>query len=575
MLVRLLRSHLGPHLPLLVGVVLLQLVSTAANLLLPSLNARIIDDGVATGDIALIWRVGGQMLVISLVQIICAITAVWLGARAAMATGRDVRHSLFARVVAFSRQEVGRFGAPSLITRATNDVQQVQMLVLMSALMIVTAPIMMVGGVVMALREDVGLSGVMLVAVPALAVALGVLVHRMRPLFARMQEMIDRLNRVVREQVAGIRVIRAFTREQHERQRFAATNAELTDVSLRVGRLMALLWPTVTLIMNLASVAAMGLGADRILAGHLQVGQLTAFLSYLTMILMSVMMASMMLFLAPRAEVSAGRIMEVLDTESSVAPPIDPVTDLPHGGRVTYDHATFAYPGADAAVLHDVSLVAEPGTTTAIIGSTGSGKSTLVNLLPRLFDVTSGHVRLDGVDVARIEPELLWSRIGLVPQTAFLFSGTIASNLRLGRADASDEELWAALRVADADGFVRALPAGLEAEVAQGGRNFSGGQRQRLAIARAVVKRPEVYVFDDSFSALDVATDARVRAALHRITRQATELVVAQRVSTVMGADRIVVLEDGRVIGTGTHAELLSDCPTYAEIVDSQLAGAR
>lgn len=575
MLVRLLRSHLGPHLPLLVGVVLLQLVSTAANLLLPSLNARIIDDGVANGDIALIWRVGWQMLVISLLQILCSITAVWLGARAAMATGRDVRHSLFARVVAFSRQEVGRFGAPSLITRATNDVQQVQMLVLMSALMIVTAPIMMVGGVVMALREDVGLSGVMLVAVPALAAALGVLVYRMRPLFARMQAMIDRLNRVVREQVAGIRVIRAFTREQHERQRFAATNEELTDVSLRVGRLMALLWPTVTLIMNLASVAAMGLGADRILAGHLQVGQLTAFLSYLTMILMSVMMASMMLFLAPRAEVSAGRIMEVLDTESSVSAPIDPVTDLPHGGRVTYDHATFAYPGADAAVLHDVSLVAEPGTTTAIIGSTGSGKSTLVNLLPRLFDVTSGHVRLDGIDVARIEPELLWSRIGLVPQTSFLFSGTIASNLRLGRAEATDDELWQALRVADADGFVRALPAGLEAEVAQGGRNFSGGQRQRLAIARAVVKRPEVYIFDDSFSALDVATDARVRAALHAITRQATVLVVAQRVSTVMGADRIVVLEAGRVIGTGTHAELLACCPTYAEIVDSQLAGAR
>lgn len=575
MLVRLLRTHLRPHLPLLVGVIVLQLVSTGANLLLPSLNARIIDEGVATGDIGLIWRIGGQMLVIALVQIVCAIVAVWLGARAAMATGRDVRHALFERVVAFSRREVSRFGAPSLITRTTNDVQQVQMLVLMSALMMVMAPIMMIGGVVMALREDVGLSAVMLVAVPVLALSLTVLVYRMRPLFSRMQQMIDRLNRVVREQVAGIRVIRAFTREQQERDRFAVTNDELTDVSLRVGRLMALLWPLVTLIMNLASVAAMGLGADRILSGHLQVGQLTAFLSYLTMILMSVMMASMMLFMAPRAEVSAGRILEVLDTEGSVAPPTDPVRDLPRGGRLVFDRTTFSYPGADVPVLHDVSLVAAPGTTTAIIGSTGSGKSTLVSLVPRLIDVTAGSVRLDGVEVSRIDQELLWSRIGMVPQTAFLFSGTIASNLRLGRADATDEELWEALRIADAEEFVREYPDGLAAEVSQGGGNFSGGQRQRLAIARAVVKRPEVYVFDDSFSALDVATDARVRASLHTVTRQATVLVVAQRVSTIMGADRIVVLEAGRVIGTGSHEELLASCPTYAEIVDSQLAGVR
>lgn len=575
MLVRLLRIHLRPHLPLVIGVVLLQLVSTGANLLLPTLNARIIDDGVATGDIDLIWAIGGRMFVISLVQIACAVAAVWLGSRAAMATGRDIRHALFARVVAFSRREVSRFGAPSLITRTTNDVQQVQMLVLMTALMIVMAPIMMIGGVVMALREDVGLSGVMLVAVPVLALALAVLIHRMRPLFSRMQEMIDRLNRVVREQVAGIRVIRAFTREQHERHRFAATNEELTDVSLRVGRLMALLWPLVTLIMNLASVAAMAIGADRILAGHLQVGQLTAFLSYLTMILMSVMMASMMLFMAPRAEVSAGRIMEVLDTTGSVAPPVDPVTDLPRRGEVVLDRATFSYPGAEEPVLHEVSFTARQGTTTAIIGATGSGKSTLVNLLPRLIDVTAGSVRLDGVEVSRIDPELLWSRIGLVPQTAFLFSGTIASNLRLGRPDATDEQLWQALRIAAAEDFVRELPEGLAAPVSQGGSNFSGGQRQRLAIARAVVKRPEVYVFDDSFSALDVATDARVRAALREVTGRATVLVVAQRVSTIMGADRIVVLEAGRVIGDGTHDELLTSCPTYAEIVDSQLAGVR
>lgn len=575
MLIRLLRTHLRPHTALLVGVVVLQLISTMANLALPTLNARIIDDGVATGNIPLIWRIGGQMLVISLVQILCAVTAVWLGARAAMATGRDIRHSLFARVIGFSRQEVSSFGAPSLITRTTNDVQQVQMIVLMSALMIVMAPIMMVGGVVMALREDVGLSVVMVVAVPLLAVAIALLIQRMRPLFHRMQEMIDQLNRVVREQVAGIRVIRAFTREQHERDRFARTNAELTDISLRVGRLMALMWPLVTMIMNLASVAAMALGADRILAGHLQVGQLTAFLNYLTMILMSVMMASMMLFMAPRAEVSAGRILEVLDTESTVVPPARPVTDLPHGGRVEFDHATFSYPGAEAPVLRDVSLVAEPGMTTAVIGATGSGKSTLVNLVPRLFDVSSGSVRLDGIDVTRIDQELLWSRIALVPQTSFLFTGTIASNLRLGRAEATDEELWEALRIADAEEFVRELADGLEAAVSQGGTNYSGGQRQRLAIARAIVKRPEVYVFDDSFSALDVATDARVRSALREVTHESTVLIVAQRVSTIMGADRIVVLDDGRVIGIGDHDELLATCPTYAEIVDSQLAGVR
>ncbi len=572
MLVRLLREFLRPHTGLLVAVIVLQLVGTAANLALPTLNARIIDDGVATGDLALIRRLGVIMLVISLGQVACSVAAVACGARAAMATGRDVRHALFSRVLSFSHREMNTYGAPTLITRTTNDVQQVQMLVLMSSFMIVMAPMFMIGGVIMSLREDVGLSAVMLVAVPVLAAGVGFVIVRARPLFARMQEVIDRLNLVIREQIVGVRVVRAFTREAYEGARFDDTNRDLTDVSIRVGRLMALLWPLVGVIMNLASVAALAFGADRILGGHLQVGQLTAFLSYLAMILMSVMMASMMLVMAPRAEVSAGRIMEVLGTDPSVTQPEHPVTELAPGGRVELDRATFSYPGAEQPVLRAVSFTAEPGTTTAIIGSTGSGKSTLLNLIPRLFDVTSGQVRLNGVDVARLDQELLWSRIALVPQQAYLFSGTVAGNLRLGRPEATEDELWEALRVACVDDVVRDLPQGLDSPVGQGGTTFSGGQRQRLAIARAIVKRPAVYLFDDSFSALDVATDGRVRAGLRTVTGEATVLLVAQRVSTVMSADRIVVLEDGEVVGFGPHEELLADCPTYADIVDSQLA---
>jgi len=571
-LVRLLREFLRPHTGLLVAVIVLQLVGTAANLALPTLNARIIDDGVATGDLALIRRLGVIMLVISLGQVACSVAAVACGARAAMATGRDVRHALFSRVLSFSHREMNTYGAPTLITRTTNDVQQVQMLVLMSSFMIVMAPMFMIGGVIMSLREDVGLSAVMLVAVPVLAAGVGFVIVRARPLFARMQEVIDRLNLVIREQIVGVRVVRAFTREAYEGARFDDTNRDLTDVSIRVGRLMALLWPLVGVIMNLASVAALAFGADRILGGHLQVGQLTAFLSYLAMILMSVMMASMMLVMAPRAEVSAGRIMEVLGTDPSVTQPEHPVTELAPGGRVELDRATFSYPGAEQPVLRAVSFTAEPGTTTAIIGSTGSGKSTLLNLIPRLFDVTSGQVRLNGVDVARLDQELLWSRIALVPQQAYLFSGTVAGNLRLGRPEATEDELWEALRVACVDDVVRDLPQGLDSPVGQGGTTFSGGQRQRLAIARAIVKRPAVYLFDDSFSALDVATDGRVRAGLRTVTGEATVLLVAQRVSTVMSADRIVVLEDGEVVGFGPHEELLADCPTYADIVDSQLA---
>lgn len=572
MLITLLRRHLGAYSGLLAGVVVAHLLGTGASLALPSLNARIIDDGVATGDLGLIGRLGAVMLGLSLLQVVFSLVAVWLGARVATSVAADIRQALYQRVVTFSHHEVTAFGAPSLITRTTNDITQIQTVVQMTLMMVIIAPLMMVGGVVMALREDVTLSAVMLVAVPALAVFVAILIRTVQPLFGRVQKRLDGLNTVVREQVSGVRVIRAFTRESHEQQRFAGANRDLTQLQLRIGFLMALMWPTVTLIMNLASVAAIGFGAGRIMSGQMQVGQLTAFIVYLSMILMSVMMASMMLMIAPRGEISARRIMEVMTTESSVAAPADPVFDLGAGARVRFDAATFQYPGADAPVLRDITFDCAPGTTTAIIGSTGAGKSTLVNLVPRLFDTTAGAVRINDIDVSDIDPETLWARIGLVPQRSYLFSGTVASNLRLGRPEASEEELWAALEVADAAGFVRDLADGLEASVAQGGTNFSGGQRQRLAIARAVVRRPDIYLFDDSFSALDVATDVRVRRALAGVTQEATVLLVAQRVSTVMGADRIVVLEDGDIVGMGDHDELVRTCATYREIVDSQLA---
>ena len=572
MLIPLLRRFLRPYRTLLAGVVLLQLVGTMAALYLPSLNAAIIDDGVATGDTGFIWRTGRVMLAVTVLQIVCAVAATYLGARTAMGFGRDVRGALVDRVLAFSARELGTFGAPSLITRTTNDVQQVQMLVLLSATLFVAAPITMFGGVVMALREDVGLSWLVVVAVPALAVSIWLIVRRMGPLFRVMQTRIDTLNRVLREQITGIRVVRAFVREPQETARFTAANAELTATVTSVGRLMAAIFPIVMFVLNVSSVAVLWFGGQLVDSGQMEIGSLTAYLTYLVQILMSVMMATFLLMIAPRALVCAERIQEVLGTSSSVVTAAQPVTTLPRSAEVRFAGAGFTYPGADAPVLTDVTFTAAPGRTTAIIGSTGSGKSTLVSLIPRLIDVTAGSLAVDGVEVRALDPDLLWSRIGLVPQKAFLFSGTVASNLRYGGPDAGDEELWAALRVAQADDFVRDLPEGLEAPVSQGGTNLSGGQRQRLAIARALVKRPEIYVFDDSFSALDVATDARLRAALAQETASACVIIVGQRVATIADADQIVVLEHGRVVGLGTHDELLVSCPTYAEIVSSQLS---
>ena len=572
MLIRLLRTYLVPYQRLLAGVVVLQLIGTMASLFLPSLNASIIDRGVARGDTDFIWRTGMVMLGVSLVQVVCAIAATYLGARTAMGFGRDVRASIFERVLAFSARELNSFGAPSLITRNTNDVQQVQMLVLLSSTMFIAAPITMVGGVIFALREDIGLSWLVAVAVPLLGISIFLVIRKMRPLFRLMQERIDIVNRVLREQISGIRVVRAFVREPYETARFAVANGDLTATATAVGRLMASIFPIVMFILNMSSVAVLWFGAQRVDSGQMQIGSLTAFLTYLIQILMSVMMATFLLMIAPRAAVCAERISAVLDTESSVVLPERPVTSLAKASVVEFERTEFTYPGADAPVLRDITFTAEPGRTTAIIGSTGAGKSTLISLIPRLFDATGGSVRVDGVEVRECDADLLWSRIGLVPQKPFLFSGTVASNLRYGRPDATDDELWHALRVAQADDFVREMPGQLDAPIAQGGTNVSGGQRQRLAIARAVVKRPEVYVFDDSFSALDVGTDARLRAALAQETGDAAVIIVGQRVATIAHADLIVVLEDGRVVGTGTHAELLASCPTYVEIVDSQLS---
>ncbi len=572
MLLDLLRRGLAPYRSWLAVVVVLQFVGTMASLFLPSLNADIIDNGVARGDTAYIVRIGLVMLAVSLVQISCSVVAVYFGARTAMAFGRDVRAELFHQVGLFSTREVNRFGAPSLITRGTNDVQQVQMLVLMSATMMVSAPIMMVGGILMAMREDLGLSWLLAVSVPALVVTIGFIVSRMVPGFRLMQVRIDAVNRILREQITGIRVVRAFGREPDETRRFGDANAELTEVALRTGRWMAAMFPTVMLIVNLSGAAVIWFGGHRVDAGTMQVGALTAFLSYLMQILMAVMMATFMLVMIPRASVCADRIGEVLGTDSSVVPPTDAVVPAQVRGVIELDGVSFSYPGADAPVLSNVTLRATPGTTIAVVGSTGAGKSTLVNLVPRLYDATAGSVRLDGVDVRQVDPEVLWNAVGLVPQKAFLFSGTVASNLRYGNPEATDEELWDALELAQARDFVEAMPERLEAPIAQGGTNVSGGQRQRLAIARALVKRPPVYLFDDAFSALDVATDARLRRALKPVFATATVLVVAQRVSTILAADQIVVLEDGEVVGHGTHASLLADCPTYQEIVRSQLS---
>jgi ATP-binding cassette subfamily B multidrug efflux pump len=572
MLIALLRTHLAPYRRWLTAVVVLQLIGTIASLYLPSLNADIIDNGVAKGDTDYIMHTGGWMLAVSLVQIACSITAVYFGARTAMSVGRDLRGTIFRRVGEFSSREMAHFGAPSLITRNTNDVQQVQMLVVMTCTMMVMAPIMCVGGVIMALREDIGLAWVIAVSVPVLVTVLGLIIRRMVPQFREMQKRIDTVNSVLREQLAGIRVVRAFVREPAEVERFDDASTALSQTAERAGRLMALLFPTVLLVANLSSIAVLWFGASRVASGQMQIGALTAFLAYLVQILMSVTMATMMLMMVPRATVSAERIQEVLNTESSVRPPDEPIRTAARIGDVEFRDVMFQYPGASDPVLRGITLHARAGQTTAIIGSTGSGKSTLVSLIPRMFDVTSGSVRVDGVDVRELDPDLLWSRIGLVPQKAYLFSGTVASNLRYGNPDATDEELWHALDVAQAREFVAAMPGGLSAEIAQGGSTVSGGQRQRLAIARALVRRPEIYVFDEAFSALDLRTDARLRAALRPETREAAVIIVAQRVSTIVDADQIAVLDDGAIVGLGTHDELLRDCPPYVEIVESQLS---
>ncbi|WP_055603194.1 ABC transporter ATP-binding protein [Streptomyces aureus] len=574
MLIRLLRTHLGPYRKPIALLVLLQFLQTSASLYLPTLNADIIDNGVVEGDTGYILRFGALMIGVSVVQVVCNIGAVFYGARTASALGRDVRAAVFDRVQSFSARELGHFGAPSLITRTTNDVQQIQMLVLMAFTLMVSAPIMCVGGIVMALGQDVPLSGVLLAVVPVLAVSVSLIVRRMRPLFRTMQERLDTVNRVLREQITGNRVIRAFVKDDYEEERFRGANAELTDVSMATGRLMALMFPVVMTVVNISSVAVVWFGAHRIDSGGMQIGALTAFLAYLMQIVMAVMMATFMFMMVPRAEVCAERIEEVLATESSVVPPVNPVTELGRRGHLEVRSADFRYPGAEESVLKDVALEARPGETTAIIGSTGSGKSTLLGLVPRLFDATGGEVLVDGVDVRNLDPGLMARTVGLVPQKPYLFSGTVATNLRYGKPDATDEELWHALEVAQAADFVRKLEAGLNAPIAQGGTNVSGGQRQRLAIARTLVQRPEIYLFDDSFSALDYETDALLRAALARETADSTVVIVAQRVSTIRDADRIVVLDEGRVVGTGRHQELMADNETYREIVLSQLTEA-
>lgn len=571
MLIPLLRARLGPYRGPIAVLVLLQFVQTCAMLYLPTLNADIIDKGVVRGDTGYILRFGALMLAVSVVQIVCNIGAVFLGARTASALGRDVRGDIFDRVQSFSAREVGHFGAPSLITRTTNDVQQVQMVVLLSFTLMVSAPIMCFGGIFMALGQDVPLSAVLLGVVPVMAVTVGLIVRRMGPLFRTMQERLDNVNRVLREQITGVRVIRAFVRDGYEHRRFHGANSELSHVQLRTGQLMALMFPVVMTVVNISSVVVVWFGAHRIDSGNMEIGSLTAFLAYLMQIVMSVMMATFMFMMVPRAQVCAERIQEVLETESSVVPPADPVRKLLRHGQLELRGAGFGYPGAEAAVLRDISLLARPGETTAVIGSTGSGKSTLLGLVPRLFDATQGEVLVDGEDVRALDPVTLARTVGLVPQHPYLFSGTIASNLRYGRPDASDEELWKALEVAQAKEFVERMEGGLEAEIAQGGSNVSGGQRQRLAIARVLVHRPEIYLFDDSFSALDYATDAALRAALARETAEATVVIVAQRVATIRDADRILVLDEGRIAGSGRHQELMEGNETYREIVLSQL----
>ena len=575
MLLALLRQYVRPYRWLVAAVMVLQIISTLASLYLPTVNAAIIDDGVAKGDTGLIAELGMVMLAVTALQLVCAIGAVYFGSRTGMGFGRDVRSAMVHHVTTFSERETARFGAPSLLTRTTNDVQQVQVLVQMTSTILVTAPIMCVGGIIMAIHQNAGLSWLLLVSVPVLALSNYWIVSHMLPIFRNMQRLIDGINRVMREQLSGIRVIRAFAREPFERERFAAANRAVSDTALAAGRWQALMLPGTTLTINISSVALIWFGGLRIDAGQMQVGSLIAFLSYFMQILMAVLMATLMLVMLPRASVCAERISEVLSAQTAITSPPSPRHPADGiRGRVTLRNATFSYPGAERPVLEDVSFTAEPGTTTAIVGSTGSGKSTLVSLICRLYDVTDGAVFVDGIDVRDYDIEYLWSSLGLIPQRGYLFSGNVADNLRYGKPDATDDEMWAALRVAAAEDFVRAHPDGLQMRVAQGGINFSGGQRQRLAIARAVIRRPAIYLFDDAFSALDVHTDARVREALHTVSAESTVVIVAQRISTVVHADQVVVVDGGRVVGAGTHDALLAECPTYAEFVDSQSLGA-
>jgi ATP-binding cassette subfamily B protein len=571
MLRKLLASHIAPYKRTLVTIVILQTVQTTAALTLPTINAKIIDKGVLPGNVGYIWTWGAVMVLFALIQVCFSIAAVYHGGKVAMNFGRDLRKNLFHKVTDFSTREVGTFGAPSLITRITNDVQQVQMLVVMACTMAIAAPITITVGVFMALRESVQLSVILVVACPIAAIVLGLLVAQMVPAFRLMQERIDQVNRVLREQITGIRVVRAFVREPEETKRFNATNDDLTAVSLRAGRLMSSMFPTVNFLINASSVAVLWIGANRINAGALGVGSLVAYLTYLVQILMSVVMATFMVSMIPRASVSAVRIQEVLDTAVSVVPPAHPVRELVTPGALELRNVGFHYPGAAHAVLSDISFLTGPGQTTALVGSTGAGKTTLVNLIPRLFDSTSGTVLVGGVDVRELDPDILWQTIGFVPQRPYLFGGTVASNLRYGKPDATEEDMWEALEVAQARDFVAAMPGGLDARIEQGGTNVSGGQRQRLSIARALVRKPDIYVFDDSFSALDLATDARLRAALTPYTEDAAVVIVAQRVSTISTADEILVLDDGLLVGRGGHEELIASCPTYAEIVQSQI----
>ena len=571
MLIRLLREYLRPYRKPLSLVLLLQLAQTLATLYLPTLNANIIDKGVIPHDTHYILTTGGVMLAITLAQIGCAVGAVYFGAKTAMALGRDVRHGIFGRVQQFSDREVSHFGTPSLITRTTNDVQQVQMLAIMTFTLLLSAPIMCIGGIVLALNQDVRLSTLIVIAVPVLGVIVSLIISRMRPLFRLVQERLDTINRVMREQITGVRVIRAFVRDEQEQRRFQTANTALFDVTLGAGKLMALMFPSVMLVLNLSTTAVVWFGGHLIADGTMQIGSLTAFITYLAQILMSVMMATFMFMLVPRAEVSSERIMEVIDTKPALAPPAVPLPTGTEPGKLELRDVEFRYPGAEEPVLRDISLVAQPGQTTAIIGGTGSGKTTLVNLIPRLIDVTAGSLLIGGVDVRELDPAALSAAVGLVPQKPYLFSGTVASNLRYGNQEATDEDLWRALEIAQARDFVERMPEGLNSAIAQGGTNVSGGQRQRLAIARALVHQPQIYVFDDAFSALDYGTDARLRMALATEMTGATLIIVAQRVSTIRNADQIIVLEAGRIVGKGTHTELMASNECYREIVLSQL----